>query len=542
MWVEIGNQLRQAREAAGWSIEELQDKTQIDSVSLKALESGDFNRISSPFYVRSYIRTYAKKVGLEPTYLLKHYRPHKEGEDEGDSSGSGLQHTGTFKPTQQTSSFQALRGPEPGESPSAGSGRFQTMPSPQPSPDGNYDPFHNMREEPEETESVEPAATLALEGEETPSRSRSSKTKKWSVSELTQSLKMPAFNKKSEEKREENFPEGEATGSMERPELGSGLHPQVGDTFPPRSGEGEVFSQTGTDHRDSVESGWQQAGQEGLDEQGTGRFNPSLPPRNGEGLTDGFVSESQTLPPRGQAQSEEYPTSWYDGQTGPNTVYGKEEGIASSRRGDPSSSNLPALLPTASESGVMSRSGSRRQRARKVINAGKGFAFPKTPLGRIAIAVALVIILIPMTVWAASSFMEEPAKSNKKNTSSNSEDGATATSMDDQSGGTARLLSVSQGATVSEYKLSELDAVAFDFKASDKSWVQIRESRNPDGGYLKDVTLKPGEEFSFKHSKSVTKDLWVTIGSPSNVEVMINGQAVKSTKTIHIIKSDQGSQ
>ncbi|QKI83302.1 helix-turn-helix domain-containing protein [Kroppenstedtia eburnea] len=99
VWEEIGNQLRQAREQAGLSLEEIRDQTKIDIVSLRALESGDFDKISSPFFVRSHIRAYAKIVGLEPTYLLKKYRPIQEGDNSGlDSTGVINQMTGSWTP------------------------------------------------------------------------------------------------------------------------------------------------------------------------------------------------------------------------------------------------------------------------------------------------------------------------------------------------------------------------------------------------------------------------------------------------------------
>ncbi len=74
MWVEIGLQLKKAREALGLSFDDLQDKTRVPKSYLQALENGEFNKLPGPFYVRSYLRAFAEQVGLEPTTLLRKYR------------------------------------------------------------------------------------------------------------------------------------------------------------------------------------------------------------------------------------------------------------------------------------------------------------------------------------------------------------------------------------------------------------------------------------------------------------------------------------
>lgn len=75
MSTEIAQQLKQARMAAGLTLDELQDLTRISRGELAALENGKFEQLPGPFYVRAYLRAYATKVGLEPTPLLNQYRP-----------------------------------------------------------------------------------------------------------------------------------------------------------------------------------------------------------------------------------------------------------------------------------------------------------------------------------------------------------------------------------------------------------------------------------------------------------------------------------
>ncbi|MBD1373657.1 helix-turn-helix domain-containing protein, partial [Hazenella sp. IB182357] len=80
MSVEIGSYLRQARESIGLTLEQLQEKTKIQESFLIAIEEGDFHKLPSPFYVRSYLRSYANCVKLEPHYILRQYRKEEQSQ------------------------------------------------------------------------------------------------------------------------------------------------------------------------------------------------------------------------------------------------------------------------------------------------------------------------------------------------------------------------------------------------------------------------------------------------------------------------------
>ena len=80
MSVEIGSYLRQAREAIGMSLEELQEKTKIQKSFLIAIENGEFDKLPSPFYVRTYLRSYANCVKIEPHHILRQYRKMEQAE------------------------------------------------------------------------------------------------------------------------------------------------------------------------------------------------------------------------------------------------------------------------------------------------------------------------------------------------------------------------------------------------------------------------------------------------------------------------------
>ncbi len=74
MSVEIGHRLRQAREAQGYSLDEMEHYTRIPAYDLASLEAGIFPNLSSPYYIRVYLRTYANTLGLDPREIVGAYR------------------------------------------------------------------------------------------------------------------------------------------------------------------------------------------------------------------------------------------------------------------------------------------------------------------------------------------------------------------------------------------------------------------------------------------------------------------------------------
>jgi cytoskeletal protein RodZ len=67
----VAQQLVQAREAQGISLEEIATKTFIPMRALKALESGETFKLPEPIFVQGFIRRYAKLVGLDGDALAK---------------------------------------------------------------------------------------------------------------------------------------------------------------------------------------------------------------------------------------------------------------------------------------------------------------------------------------------------------------------------------------------------------------------------------------------------------------------------------------
>lgn len=68
---QIGEQLRAARLAKGMELDEIQRETKIGRAYLQALETGAFECLpQGDAYVKGFIRSYARVVGLEPRNVL----------------------------------------------------------------------------------------------------------------------------------------------------------------------------------------------------------------------------------------------------------------------------------------------------------------------------------------------------------------------------------------------------------------------------------------------------------------------------------------
>lgn len=64
-----GQRLREAREAAGLSLEEIATSTRIPTRHLESLEAGDFSRLPAPTYSIGFAKNYAGAVGLDRTEI-----------------------------------------------------------------------------------------------------------------------------------------------------------------------------------------------------------------------------------------------------------------------------------------------------------------------------------------------------------------------------------------------------------------------------------------------------------------------------------------
>lgn len=71
---ELGLRLKNAREEKGYSLDELQVRTKIQTRYLAAIEEGDYSRLPGDFYARAFVKSYADAVGLNSEMLFEEHR------------------------------------------------------------------------------------------------------------------------------------------------------------------------------------------------------------------------------------------------------------------------------------------------------------------------------------------------------------------------------------------------------------------------------------------------------------------------------------
>ncbi len=81
-----GEMISEAREAQDLTIRQLSDRTKIPPPVLSALELDEYHKISGPLYIKSFLRSCAADLGLDPETVLGLYNK-ISGEDDGETSG-----------------------------------------------------------------------------------------------------------------------------------------------------------------------------------------------------------------------------------------------------------------------------------------------------------------------------------------------------------------------------------------------------------------------------------------------------------------------
>ena len=80
--MDLGTDLRNARERAGFSLSDLAARTRIPLNSLRAIEQNEFSKVPPGIFVRSFIRTFAQEVGLDSKAAIAEYRAMTEPVDD----------------------------------------------------------------------------------------------------------------------------------------------------------------------------------------------------------------------------------------------------------------------------------------------------------------------------------------------------------------------------------------------------------------------------------------------------------------------------
>lgn len=76
---ELGQILREAREAKGYTLAEVHEKIRINPRYLEALEDGRYDDLPTPTHIRGFLRNYSRFLGLDPDPLLARYELHNSG-------------------------------------------------------------------------------------------------------------------------------------------------------------------------------------------------------------------------------------------------------------------------------------------------------------------------------------------------------------------------------------------------------------------------------------------------------------------------------
>lgn len=99
---ELGQQLREAREARGLSIEAVATGTRIRAAYIKALEEERFADLPAPVYVRGFLRNYATFLGLDAEEVIGALEHQQNGEFQAQR-----------RPARQQVAAPVWRGPSP---------------------------------------------------------------------------------------------------------------------------------------------------------------------------------------------------------------------------------------------------------------------------------------------------------------------------------------------------------------------------------------------------------------------------------------------
>jgi cytoskeleton protein RodZ len=81
----IGDTLREARMRQRLDIADVEAKTKIRAKYLRALENEEFGMLPGPTFVKTFLRSYAEVLGLDPHRLVEDYRARYEPREEAEA-------------------------------------------------------------------------------------------------------------------------------------------------------------------------------------------------------------------------------------------------------------------------------------------------------------------------------------------------------------------------------------------------------------------------------------------------------------------------
>lgn len=67
----VGQQLRQAREKLGLNVSDIANLQHLRPSVIQAIEAGDYSKVDTELFLKGYVRTYARQVGLDADALIR---------------------------------------------------------------------------------------------------------------------------------------------------------------------------------------------------------------------------------------------------------------------------------------------------------------------------------------------------------------------------------------------------------------------------------------------------------------------------------------
>jgi cytoskeleton protein RodZ len=71
--MDFGEKLREAREGRGIGLRQIAATTRISVAALEALERNDISKLPGGIFTRSFVRSYAAEVGLDPDQTVREF-------------------------------------------------------------------------------------------------------------------------------------------------------------------------------------------------------------------------------------------------------------------------------------------------------------------------------------------------------------------------------------------------------------------------------------------------------------------------------------
>lgn len=90
--MSIGQTLREAREEAGLTVEQVSESTRIRGTLIRNIEQDDFSLCGGDVYARGHIRSIARVVGADPAPLLADYDQQRGGSPSAEAAASHVAH------------------------------------------------------------------------------------------------------------------------------------------------------------------------------------------------------------------------------------------------------------------------------------------------------------------------------------------------------------------------------------------------------------------------------------------------------------------